>query len=82
MCLDISPAKMSETKQELRVVTYMCPTHPIALYELILEVLEKALDCYTTLQYESRSSGPILDRPDPFSTDKVDLGKFLFNSSH
>lgn len=66
---------MSQTKPELRVVTYMCPTHPVQLYELILELLEEALDCHTTLQYESRSPGPFTDRPDPFSTDKVDIGK-------
>lgn len=68
---------MSQTKQELRVVTYMCPTHPVQLYEIILEVLEEALNCHTTLQYESRSPGPFPDRPDPFSTNKVDLGKWL-----
>lgn len=66
---------MSELK-ELRVVTYMCPTHPVQLYELILELLENALNCYATLQYESRSSGPFPNRPDPFSTNKVDLGEY------
>ncbi|XP_075977545.1 phosphonates-binding periplasmic protein-like [Anticarsia gemmatalis] len=64
---------MAQNKQELRVVTYMCPTHPVQLYELILELLEEALDSYTTLQYESRSPGPLPDRPDPFSTNKADL---------
>ncbi|GBP85218.1 hypothetical protein EVAR_55695_1 [Eumeta japonica] len=63
---------MSE-KFELRVVTYMCPTHPVELYELILELLEESINCYTTLQYESRTPGPFPDRPDPFITDKVDL---------
>lgn len=51
----------------------MCPSHPVQLYELILELLEDALGCYTTLQYESRSPGPLPDRPDPFSTGKADL---------
>lgn len=64
------------SKTELRIVTYMCPTHPVQLYELIIELLESALNCYTTLQYESRTPGPFPDRPDPFSNDKVDLGKF------
>lgn len=74
---------MAQNKQELRIVTYMCPTHPVQLYELILELLEDALDCYTTLQYESRSPGPLPDRPDPFSTDKADLGKFyIFKYPH
>lgn len=67
---------MSEEKCELRVVTYMCPTHSVQLYELILELLEEALDCYATLQYESRAPGPLAGRPDPFGTDKVDLGKY------
>lgn len=62
-------------KPEIRVVTYMCPTHPVQLYELILELLEEELNCYASLQYESRKPGPLPDRPDPFSTDKVDLGK-------
>lgn len=66
---------MSQTKLELRIVTYMCPTHPVQLYELIQELLEEALNCYTTLQYESRSPGPFPDRPDPFVTGKVDLGR-------
>ncbi|KAF9822656.1 hypothetical protein SFRURICE_012435 [Spodoptera frugiperda] len=72
---------MSQNKQELRVVTYMCPTHPVQLYELILELLEEALGCYTTLQYESRSPGPLPDRPDPFSTNRVDLA-FMTASSY
>lgn len=69
---------MSEPKVDLRVVTYMCPTHPVQLYELILELLEDAIPCYTTLQYESRKPGPLPDRPDPFVTDTIDLGKFWF----
>lgn len=70
---------MSEGKTELRVVTYMCPTHPVQLYELILELMEDALDCHTTLQYESRTPGPFPDRPDPFTTNKVDIGENIFN---
>ncbi|VVC86665.1 unnamed protein product [Leptidea sinapis] len=64
---------MAECKLELRIATYMCPTHPVELYELIMQLLEESLDCYATLQYESRSPGPIPERPDPFETDKVDI---------
>lgn len=76
---------MAQNKQELRIVTYMCPSHPVQLYELILELLEESLNCYTTLQYESRNTGPLEDRPDPFSTNRADLGKtiyytFIFNT--
>lgn len=51
----------------------MCPSHPVQLYEVILELLEQSLECYTTLQYESRAPGPFPDRPNPFSTNKIDL---------
>ncbi|XP_050350828.1 uncharacterized protein LOC126773757 [Nymphalis io] len=64
---------MSEEKLELRIITYMCPTHPVEIYELIIELLEEALDCHTILQYESRSPGPIIGRPDPFIRNKIDL---------
>ncbi|KAJ8731286.1 hypothetical protein PYW07_004450 [Mythimna separata] len=64
---------MAPNKEDIRIVTYMCPSHPVQLYELILELLEDALGCFATLQYESRSPGPLSDRPDPFSTDKTDL---------
>lgn len=64
---------MSDEKQDLRVITYMCPTHPVELYELILELLETAIDCHTVLQYESRSPGPLSGRPDPFINNKIDL---------
>ncbi|XP_039753505.1 uncharacterized protein LOC120628905 [Pararge aegeria] len=64
---------MSGEKLELRVVNYMSPTHPVELYELIVELLEVAVDCHAVLQYESRSPGPIPGRPDPFANDKVDI---------
>lgn len=61
-------------KSEIRVITYMCPSHPVKLYETLLELLEESVGCHTTLLYETRRPGPLPDRPDPFSTDKVDLG--------
>lgn len=80
--VDCISLKMSE---ELRIITYMCPTHPVELYQLIMELLEEALGWHTTLQYESRTPGPFKDRPDPFVTNKVDLGEYLllfFNLKH
>ncbi|RVE50856.1 hypothetical protein evm_004423 [Chilo suppressalis] len=65
---------MAQEKWELRLITYMCPTHPVQLYELIMELLEESLDCYTSLLYESRAPGPFKDREDPFARNKVDLG--------
>lgn len=65
---------------ELRIVNYMSPAHPVDLYVLIMEMLESELGCYATLQYESRSPGPISDRPNPFTNNKVDLGKVWIHS--
>ncbi|XP_047503213.1 uncharacterized protein LOC125048543 isoform X2 [Pieris napi] len=65
---------MSENKLQLRLVTYMCPTHPVELYELIAELLEEALNCFTVLQYESRCPGPVPSRPDPFQQNYIDIG--------
>ncbi|KAI5637252.1 ABC transporter, phosphonate, periplasmic substrate-binding protein domain-containing protein [Phthorimaea operculella] len=64
---------MSGEKADLRVVTYMCPTHPVELYQLVVELLEAALGCWATLQYEHRGPGPLPDRPDPFTGNKVDV---------
>lgn len=67
--------KMSVEKPQLRLATFMCPTHPVELYELIAELLEEALGCFAVLQYESRSPGPIPNRPDPFQQNHIDIGK-------
>lgn len=71
---------MPHTGGKLRLVTYMCPSHPVELYELLLAYLEETLDCETTLLYESRGPGPLPDRDDPFTTDSVDVGLFYPNS--
>lgn len=65
---------------KLRLVTYMCPSHPVELYEMLLVYLEEALDCEATLLYESRGPGPLPDREDLFTTDSVDVGLFYTNS--
>ncbi|KAJ9592388.1 hypothetical protein L9F63_015956 [Diploptera punctata] len=65
---------MASTKPKLRIITYMCPSHPVELYELIMQYLEEEIGCYASLIYESRASGPLTDREDPFTEDTVDLG--------
>lgn len=59
---------------KLRLITYMCPSHPVELYELLMVYLEEALDCEATLIYETRGNGPLSDREDPFTADSVDIG--------
>lgn len=66
-----------ETKPRLRLITYMCPSHPVELYEMLLVYLEETLDCEATLVYESRAPGPLPDRVDPFTNDSVDIGQYL-----
>ncbi|XP_075220057.1 uncharacterized protein LOC142323761 [Lycorma delicatula] len=60
-------------KKQLRFITYMCPSHPVELYELIMHYLEEKLGCEAYLIYESRSSGPLPGRIDPFTKDIVDI---------
>ncbi|XP_077291548.1 phosphonates-binding periplasmic protein-like isoform X2 [Arctopsyche grandis] len=71
----------NQVKQRLRVATYMCPSHPVQLYELIVELLEEALDCHATLMYESRSPGPMPGRDDPFESDEIDIA-FMSSRSY
>ncbi|XP_063225282.1 uncharacterized protein LOC134532621 [Bacillus rossius redtenbacheri] len=64
---------MPSDKQRLRLVTHMCPSLPVELYELLMSYLEDEAGCEATLQYESRAPGPLPGRPDPFTTDAIDL---------
>lgn len=51
----------------------MCPSHPVEFYELILQYLEERLNCEGVLIYESRSSGPLKGRTDPFTDNVADI---------
>uniref|UniRef100_A0A1B6EHE6 Solute-binding protein family 3/N-terminal domain-containing protein n=1 Tax=Cuerna arida TaxID=1464854 RepID=A0A1B6EHE6_9HEMI len=72
---------MSRKGGKLRLVTYMCPSHPVELYELIMSYLEESLDCEATLMYESRAGGgPLPDRVDPFTDNSIDIA-FMTSSA-
>lgn len=62
---------MAATK--LRVATYLCPGIPAEYFETIIHHLEKKLDVYTSLIYESRWYGPPRDRGDPFTDGDIDI---------
>lgn len=66
---------MPGERPKLRLGTYMCPSHPVELYELFMKYLEEELPCEATLVYESRCGGPLPDRVDPFTADTLDIGK-------
>ena len=74
MNLIFTETSMASTKPKLRIITYMCPSHPVELYELIMQYLEEEISCHASLLYESRGPGPLADREDPFALDTVDLG--------
>lgn len=66
---------MPTSRPKLRLGTYLCPSHPVELYELFLKYLEEELPCEATLMYESRAGGPLPDREDPFTADALDIGR-------
>ncbi|KAK7791848.1 hypothetical protein R5R35_011051 [Gryllus longicercus] len=72
---------MSAKKSKLRVITYMCPSHPVELYELLIRYLEEELNCEGYLLYESRNTGPLPDRVDPFTDNIVDIA-FMSTSAY
>src|SRR5437867_13159854 len=64
----------------LRVLTYLAPSIPLGLFELVIERLRRVLGVRATLRAEARHSGPPPDIPDPFSADEADLA-FLCSPS-
>ena len=64
----------------LRVLTYLAPSIPLGLFELVVERLRRVLGVGATLRAEARHSGPPPDIPDPFSADEADLA-FLCSPS-
>lgn len=66
---------------QLRVLTYLCPTIPVELFQGILEVLEEQTGYQTTLQYEWRSDGHSKKRLDPFENNLIDLGEFILKNT-
>ncbi|XP_072156510.1 probable ABC transporter phosphonate/phosphite binding protein PhnD2 isoform X2 [Bemisia tabaci] len=63
----------TEERPTLRLVTYMCPSHPVEMFETIMAYLEEEVKVKAVLQYESRHPGPLPDREDPFEHDLIDL---------
>ena len=62
---------------ELRFLTYMVPSRPVEVYEVITHYLEECMGCETSLIYESRSDEQLANHKDPFLSNKVDIGKII-----
>lgn len=67
-------------KKTFRMVTYLYPGLPIGLFQAHQYYLEEVLGREAQLVVESRSSGPMINRMDPFTSDDADLA-FMCSTS-
>lgn len=65
--------------RKLRIMTYLAPGLPLDFFDLFRDYLEKETGINSYIIYESRWSGPPLDRKDPFTADEADIGKSTFH---
>ena len=56
----------------LRIVNYLSPGLPAALFEGVAGYLSRSLSLEVTLVHETRFSGPLRGEPDPFSSGEAD----------
>lgn len=72
---DLIPDMNSSGKTDsLRLITYQAPSIPVEFYTLLGQYLESKLKCHVYMMVESRSEGPLTDRPDPFTQNEADVG--------
>src|SRR5262245_22843897 len=65
---------MDSAASPIRFITYLSPSLPRGLFELIVRSVGAQLQMPVTLHVEERFSGPPPGRPDPFSEGRVDVG--------
>jgi ABC-type phosphate/phosphonate transport system substrate-binding protein len=58
----------------LRLITYLSPSVPAGLYELIARDLAEQCGVKTDLTFEERISGPLAGDEDPFASGAADIG--------
>jgi phosphonate transport system substrate-binding protein len=58
----------------LRLISYLAPSIPAALYELIARDVAEQCGVATDVVFEERISGPLAGDYDPFASGDVDLG--------
>lgn len=82
-CLSRRPSGSSDDAQspKLYLITYMWPGLPMGLYQTYQYLLEKVLDCDSRLIVESRWSAPPPGKPDPFTSNEVDIA-FLCSTGY
>lgn len=68
-------------RAELRFITYLAPSIPRQLFETVARHVERTLRLPVSLRLETRWSGPVKNRPDPFSVGAADVG-FMCSPSY
>ena len=63
-----------ERPEVLRFITYLSPGIPRAFFEAVVDLARQELGGRTSLQAETRVSGPERGTEDPFSRNEVDVG--------
>jgi ABC-type phosphate/phosphonate transport system substrate-binding protein len=63
-----------EDGEELRLLTYLAPGLPLALFEAVAARLEDVLGVPTRLASDATRSAPEPDGPDPFGEGRADVG--------
>lgn len=58
----------------LRLISYLAPSIPAAMYELIARDLAEQCGVATDVVFETRISGPLAGDDDPFASGAVDVG--------
>ena len=69
------------TRPQLRFITWLAPSLPLELFELVTAYCGSRLGVATSLATESARSGPEPGVPDPFSLDQADVGFLCAPSS-
>lgn len=59
---------------DLRLISYLAPSLPEGLFEIVAARVAEATGLATTLRFETRTSAPPRGEVDPFSAEEADIG--------
>lgn len=69
-------AGQEQPKTSVHFRTYLTPSIPKALYQLMVDYINKTTCLNIELSFELVHSGPPRNQPDPFTTQELDIGHF------
>ena len=59
---------------EIRFLSYLSPSLPVQLFEIVAHFVGQSLGVQVSLRFETRTSGPPRNEPDPFTLGEADVG--------